>query len=657
MKAAAPSCWQPRRGIWLGLGAMLFLASAPHLLRLHPLAAAGWLGIVGWRLYGGLHQQAPPGKLIRLLLLGLAAATLLLQFGTLLGREAGSALLVMMLALKFLELKGPRDVTVLVYLGYFLLAIQLLFSQSIPTALYLAVTALLITTLWIEFSDGIGGRSLRPSLRLAGVMLLQSMPLMLVLFLLFPRIPGPLWSLPRDAHSGVTGLSNEMEPGHISQLANSEAVAFRVEFTGPIPPAPQRYWRGPVFEVTDGRRWLPARREGPPPVFTPEPLGTGIRQTITLEPHGKRSLLALDLPGSSIPGARLQTDFQLLAREPVRERIRYEVTSYSTLDSGAIDADTRQRSLFVPQHTSARVRALAQQWREQAGQPLQIIEQALQHFHQQPFVYTLTPPRLEQDPVDQFLFETRRGFCEHYAAAFTLLMRAAGLPARVVTGYLGGEVNPVGNYLIVRQSDAHAWSEVWLPDRGWVRVDPTAAVAPERIERAIDLAPTRDGAAVQFRLADVQRMQLGLQQLRLYWDAVNNGWNQWVLGYGPALQQSFLKDLGLPDVSWRGIVQALAVTVMMVMTLLGALLLRRPRPRQEPVQQLYLQFCQRLEKAGVVRRHGEGPQDFARRAARLRPEWAQPIQAVSEHYIALRYGRARETDRLPRLVQALQALR
>ena len=658
MNTLAVRAWHPRRALWWGLALMLLLAAGPHLLRLPLPATLAWFLVVSWRLHLGLRQRPPPGGWTRLLLLLLASVALLSQFGTLLGREAGSALLVLLLALKFLELKNPRDVSLLVFLAYFLLSAQLLFSQTMPTSLYLLATALVITAVWVEFSDPAGGRPLDRSLRLAGMMLLQALPLMLILFLLFPRIPGPLWNLPRDAHSGVTGLSNEMEPGRISQLATSDAVAFRVEFDGDLPPPALRYWRGPVFEHTDGRRWTPAETGRDPEPFSPRPLDAGLTHRVMLEPHGERSLLALDRPATSMPGARLQADYQLLRiAGPVRERLRYEVTSHQRFDARDPDPARLERSRRLPATTSPRVRALAAQWRGQDDDPRRLIERALRHFREQPFVYTLNPPLLARDPIDEFLFETRRGFCEHYAAAFTILMRAAGLPARVVTGYLGGQVNPVDDYLVVRQSDAHAWAEVWVQGEGWLRVDPTAAVAPERIERGIDPRLLREGDAVSFRLPADARLRGGLERLRQYQDALNNRWNQWVLGYGPARQRELLRGLGFPDVSWQGIARLLALAVIGAMVLVAALVLYRPRQRPDPARQLYDRFCRKLARQGIRRREPEGPEDFARRAAAQLPRQADDILAISRDYIALRYGPARDPHRLQRLRRAVRALR
>ena len=649
MAKAEPTPWHPRRSLWLGLGLMLLLAAAPHLPRLPLPAALAWCLVVGWRLYLGLRQRPPPGRWTRLLLLLLTSLVLWAQFGTLLGREAGSSLLVLLLALKFLELKGHRDVSLLVFLAYFLLLVQLLFDQSPLTAGYLLVTALLITTLWVEFSDPTG-QPLRQSLRLAGTLLLQALPLMLVLFLLFPRIPGPLWNLPRDAHGAVTGLSNEMEPGRISALAQSEAVAFRVSFEGEVPPPAQRYWRGPVLDWTDGRRWTPAGAGDDGQGFAPRPLDAGRRHWVTLEPHGERSLLALDRPATAPPGARLARDYQLLVPQPIYERRRYAVTSHPRFDSGGEAPELRARARQLPPGSHPRLRALAGEWRRESPDPEALITRALQHFNRQPFVYTLNPPRLGPDPMDEFLFETRRGFCEHYAAAFTLLMRAAGLPARVVTGYLGGELNPVDRYLVVRQSDAHAWAEVWLEGEGWRRVDPTAAVAPERVERGILPRPGPEGEALGFRVAGQAAW------LRHYRDALGHRWNQWVLGYGPERQRDLLRDLGLGEGDWPGLVRLLVAALLLATLVLAGLILYRPGRRADPAQRLYEGFCRKLARRGVTRRPGEGPRDFARRAAARLPGQAARIEAIGRDYIRLRYREAGGAEALARLRARIRAL-
>ncbi|HEY5791079.1 MAG TPA: DUF3488 and transglutaminase-like domain-containing protein, partial [Gammaproteobacteria bacterium] len=499
----------------------LLLVAAPLAFYQPAWLTLAWLGAALLRLVQ-VRRRLPQlrGWLRGLLAVG-GFALVLATYGTVAGRDPGIALLATMVALKLLETETPRDLYLVVFLGYFLVIANLLYSQSIPMALYLLLSVVALTATLIAANRGPGHGELRADLRLAAVLLLQALPVMLVLFVLFPRIDEPLWHMPREQRGAISGISDEMEPGSISRLVESEELAFRVSFDGPVPPPAQRYWRGPVLWFTDGRRW----RAGTPPA--PEELGyTGLGDAVgyavTLEPHGQRWLFALDLPAEIPANASLTTDYQVLAQRPVDTQRLYRARSYPEYVTGPPSAAELRAGLQRPYRTSARVQALAQGWRDAAADDAAVVELALQHFREQPFVYTLSPPLLPGDPIDGFLFETRRGFCEHYAAAFTVLMRVAGIPARVVTGYQGGELNPLGGHLAVRQSDAHAWSEVWLPGRGWSRVDPTAAVAPERVERGIDAGASLgfDGA-VSFRGGPGAWLAQLTEQAWLLADAVN----------------------------------------------------------------------------------------------------------------------------------------
>jgi len=381
------------------------------------------------------------------------------------------------------------------------------------------------------------------------------------------------------------------------------------------------------------------------------------RDPVILEPSRERWLLALDLPGTGPPGSSINADSQLLANTPVTERLRYSARSLPDYTTGPPDAVSRRMALQLPAKTSARVTALAASWRAASGDDAGVVAAALRHFREQPFVYTLTPPRLGSDPVDEFLFDTRRGFCEHYAAAFTVLMRSSGIPTRVVTGYLGGELNPLGNFLTVRQSDAHAWAEVWLADRGWTRVDPTAAIAPERVEHGIDLdAAELPGGAVRFRIGESSWLTASVRQMRFAYDALNRGYHQWVLGYDVARQRDLLQRLG---VDYRG-VQAMTLTLAGV---IGTLLLlvgwqagRAPRHRRDPAQVAWSRCCHRLARRGLPRAPHEGPLDYAARVAAARPDLADATAQIADLYAACRYaGAPDETLRALRL--AVRAFR
>lgn len=653
--------WQPRSRQTWALAALLTLSAAPHLVRLPFELTAIWLIVVGWRLHLILRGQPLPARMLRLLLTLAAGLALYLHFGTVLGREAGGALLVMMAGLKLLELKQRRDAILLVLLAYLLVAVQFMFSRSPLTALYAGASTLLITTVWIDLSHPLGTRTWRNDLGLAGRLLAQAVPLMLILFVLFPRLPGPLWSLPSDAHAR-SGLSDEMQPGRISELALSEAVAFRADFNGPMPPSAQRYWRGPVFEFTDGRRWW-GSTDTPPPTAPLPPLqtrGTAYRYALTLEPSGTHWLPALEMT-TDFPAdvTRLPT-FELKMRRALDALRRNEFIAFADYRLGKADAATLKRNLRLPASLSARVRELAHSWREDpqlgARSDRAVIAAALRHFNKETFVYTLTPPLLGKDPVDEFLFATRRGFCEHYASAFTLLMRAAGIPARVVTGYQGGEVNPLGGYLIVRQSDAHAWAEVWLADAGWVRVDPTAAVAPERIEHRIDLGLARAGDAVYFQLDDGAFAQT-LRRARFALDALNNGWNQWVLSYGPERQRELFAEWGLRDVSWRELVWALLICVGAAISVLALLLLRRPHVNIDMAARLYARFLRKLARHGIDAPPAEGPRDLLTRIEHAQSSVTDGARRIVELYIALRYAPRPDALQLKELRRAVRDFR
>ncbi|MGI9304149.1 MAG: transglutaminaseTgpA domain-containing protein, partial [Gammaproteobacteria bacterium] len=411
-----------------------------------------------------------------------AAAFVFTSYGTIAGRDAGVALLTLMLGLKILEIRGRRDAIVSTFMIYFLLLTGFFFSQSIPIALYMCPAVVIITACLIQINQGSQHIPANEKLRVATRMLLQSIPFMLVMFILFPRLSGPLWTLGQDSSSAISGLSDEMSPGNISKLILSDAIAFRVGFKEQPPPASERYWRGPVFWIYDGRTWRPRKFSRFLNEFETGGEDDRIEYTVTLEPHDKHWLFALDTPVSAPQGATINSDYQLLSVQPIKQRKTYSTASSSTLKNNVrLSRFENLMALDLPQGAAPRGQELAEQWRATLPGPAAIVNRALEFFSEQQFSYTLNPPILGASPVDEFLFDTRQGFCEHYAGSFVVLMRAAGIPARVVTGYLGGEWNPLGEYLLVRQADAHAWAEVWLPGEGWQRVDPTAAVSPDRV--------------------------------------------------------------------------------------------------------------------------------------------------------------------------------
>jgi transglutaminase-like putative cysteine protease len=611
----------------------ILMVAAPHADHLPLWVAALCVALLLWRAYLTRSGGTLPTRWLLTAITLAGAGGILIEFHTLFGREAGVTLLILLTALKFMELRSPRDAMVLIYLACFIVITNFLYSQSIPTALYMLATLLVIVTTWVQlYGQTI---ALGPRLKIAGTLLLQAIPLTLVLFVLFPRVQGPLWGLPQDAFAS-SGLSDDMAPGSISRLSLSEEVAFRVVYASAAPRREQMYWRGPVLWLFDGRTWTQGRgaRTGAPQFAE---LSQPLDYSVTLEPHNKRWLFALEMPDRLSVPARLTDDFQLLRRDALKERLRYEARSHLAYRANPREAEAQlQRALQLPRGLNPRALELAQQWRAEGAHDAAVVRAALDHFNRENFRYTLEPPLLaSSNSIDDFLFETREGFCEHYAGSFVFLMRAAHIPARVVTGYQGGEYNEVGGYYIVRQSDAHAWAEVWLSGQGWVRIDPTAAIAPTRIERNL-AAAVPDNAALPFMARSAPQW---LRDLRLNWDAVANRWNQWVLGYNSELQFAFLTRLGMEDITWQKL--ALNMTFALGLVVAGfALYMLRHLFAQQPdkMQTAWLKVCRKLAKAGLPRAPHEGAQDYAARIAAARPDLAENIRDLAARYDALRYG-------------------
>ena len=621
-----------RSTLWL-TGALLLVA-APHVDRLPWWIITLALMLVAWRVYLGKMRLELPRKWLLLAIVAGTVTGVYLNYRTIFGRDAGIALLMVMLALKLLETRTRRDGMLLCFLGYFLVITNFLHSQTIPTALYMLVCVWLITAGMVHLQHGHSDAGYRVPLRAAGLMLAQSAPLMLVLFLLFPRIQGPLWGLPHDAYSALSGLSETMSPGSFTNLTLSDAVAFRVEFKEQAPPPRDLYWRGPVMWDFDGYSW-----SAPPYQYASQLRYNaqlpGIEYSVTLEPHNNRWLLALDLPARVPPGAIPTTDFQLRSAAPVTTRVRYDMQSFLKVEFGL--AESRQamrRALRLPAGFNPRTAEFARALRKKFAGDRALMNAVLAMFRDEAYFYTLSPPQLGDHPVDDFLFRTRRGFCEHYASAFAVLMRAAGIPARIVTGYLGGELNPLGNYMIVRQSDAHAWTEVWFPDAGWIRVDPTAAVSPLRVESGIAAALPRTDPLPLLARGDYP----WLRQLRLTWDSAANSWNQWVLGYNPERQRSLMTRIGIDRSTWESLALLLVIATLTVTVILFLLMARRSRAAMDPVKRAYLLFCRKLAGAGLPRAPSEGPAAYAARLAAARPDLQTAVGAITRLYIVLRYG-------------------
>ncbi len=630
------------------------LVVAPHFEHLAWWVTAVLLALLVWRVWLTLTQRPLPGRLLMMPLLVAAVAAVYLQFRTLVGQDAGVTLLLLLMALKLLEMRARRDIFVVIYLSFFILLTQFLYGQQLGVAVLtmMSVVALffVLVSVNLDQTDLPAGRKLR----FVGIVLLKAIPLALALFILFPRISGPLWGMPGDSNQGSTGLSNSMSPGTISRLLESNEIAFRVRFDGAVPSNEKLYWRGPVFGTFNGRTWSPLVQRQlnvAPPAIDVNPK-SGVSYSVTLEPHRRDWLFALDAPAElpiiSLLQARLTPEMQLLVNGIVSERLRYSMRSATDYRLGVRTSSNELDDwLLLPKGFNPRTLQFADELHSRvapstaagrSGHDAELVRAVLAHLQRSGFNYTLEPPLLGRHSIDEFLFETRLGYCEHYASAFVFLMRALGVPARVVTGYQGGELNPVDGFMTVRQSDAHAWTEVWLTGRGWMRVDPTAVVAPVRIDGGAAEIARRAGIALPSMGSDVP----WLRSIRFNWEAVQNSWNQWVLSYSGERQRALVERLGLAP-SWESVAMLLAVSVSVLLIGL-AVLSMRARTQRDPLGEAFQQLRDKLEQAGVAASASCGPRELYTRSKRaLVPSDVQRAKRLLARYERMRYARSAES--------------
>ena len=648
MKLALPPLSRDKSNTLLLLATCL-LVLAPHALRL-PLWTSVSCALLllwrGWIAFRG-NRMPTPWLLVPLTVAAIGASYL--THKTFLGRDAGVTLLSLLLTLKLLEMRAARDLFMVVFVCFFLVLANFFYTQTIAMALLMGVTVCALLTTQLSFQYTGRMPSLWQRLKFGGFIVALAAPLTLVLFVLFPRISGPLWNLPDDARQARTGLSEEMSPGNIAQLASSDDVAFRVAFPDApnLPPARATlYWRGPVLGAFDGRTWRRLNRNNSHINSSAQPIavrwrGTPVRQIVTLEPNGHHSLFALELaqapPVIAGQGTGFTADLDIVAVRPVEQRVRYEIHSHVAFawQTGLAGAALAPW-LALPPGFNPATRAHAARLRRDHADDGQLIDRVLQDFRQMPFRYTLSPPLLGRDSIDDFLFSTRAGFCEHYASAFVVLMRAAGIPARVVTGYQGGEINPVDGYLTVRQSDAHAWAEVWRAGLGWQRIDPTAAVAPERVEKNLSSAipPRMLGGLLQLNLGRDTVLGKLRFSLRSNWDAMTNQWHQWILNYSSDKQKDVMRALGFAQPDWRTLTVVLVVAGMLAMALVVVPLLWR-RQKVDKVTALYRAFCRQLARRGLPRAAQEGPRAYGERLAREHRKLGASHRIAVAQFLAL----------------------
>jgi len=635
VKLASASATQVTYAQLKWICACLALALAAHVAALPVWVLITVGAAAAIRLSLAARGYATPPRGVRLAIAAVSIVLLFLQYRTFNGLAAGTALLCLMGGLKLLETQSRRDVYTITLIIYFLSLSALLRGESFWLLSYLAGVAWLTTATLLRLTVSTPLPDWRRSVRYAGRILAQALPLALVFWLLFPRFDGPLWQMPADGHSAESGLSDSMSPGDITELALTDDIAFRVHFTAATPPPQERYWRGPVLHDFDGRTW---RRGDIAPARAPAPLPVGgaYRYVLSLEPHQHSWIFALDWPTRwDLPAAFLTGDYMLVQPARVSRSIDVSATSYTRVETAAaLSATMRRRDTLLPHGRNPRTAQLSQQLRSAHPADLDYVRAVLEMFRQQQFTYTLEPPPLGIDSVDEFLFETKSGFCGHYASAFAALMRAAGIPARVVTGYQGGTFNGYADYWIVRQSDAHAWDEIWIEGRGWLRVDPTAAVAPERVEHDLN-----DAAAGRGLTARWHRRPPWLADLRLRLDALHQQWRERILRFNQSSQNRLLELLQIPEPDGQKLVMVLAVGLGLAFAWLTWQVRRELRPpSKDPLIRAYDRLCRKMAAIGLPRGAHEGAEAYAARIAESRPDLAAAITALCRRYTSLRYG-------------------
>jgi protein-glutamine gamma-glutamyltransferase len=599
---------------------------------------------------------------LKLLLAAGALLAIFASHGSLKGIEPGISLLIVLVALKVLEAHTAREFQVMVLMGWVLCLCGFFLSQDFVIALSILTAFALLLVALIQFYRGSSPGAFWPPLATTCKIVVQAAPLVVLLFLLFPRVNTGLRFDFRAYGLAGSGFSDRLSPGSIAALANSSDIAFRAEFPGSTATPPgSMYWRGLVMWHCDGMDW----RAPYLPVSISRsarqlPRGNTFRQRITLAPHGARWMFALDRPFEIPPGAILARGDYLWSVQTIRKARRYEVVSSIGATGKELTPGERREALEVPSSISPAVRELAQSWATQNSNPRAIVNTALQFFQAQGFRYSLTPGEYGKNGLEQFLFHRRVGFCEHYAASFATLMRLAGIPARVVVGYLGGEYNDLGHFVLVRQADTHAWCEVWLPESGWTRVDPTTAVAPGRASLDLNSFLERRIASGQMEarrsafLTQLARSAL-FTNARLALETLSYQWDTRLLAFDADVQEVLLDSMGLAN---RGpfvlIIEILIVAIALLVIYFGWMQLRT-RSRADRVKALYERFCQKAARLGVQRDPWEGPSDFSRRAALLLPDESERIRQISNTYIALRYAPEPAAIVLDRFAQDVRA--
>ena len=643
--------------IGIHLSALPLYAGLPIPVTLLLLSLSLWQFLL-------IKQNRPnPGKIVLLSTIVLSFLIVRYSFGHVFGQQPGIALVTLMTILKLFETKSHRDCYIVIYSAFFIIASNFFHSQSIWLIIYVFFVVVSLVSILIALSDRLNTVPLTNRFKMSSRFIFYAIPMMLVLFFLFPRIPGPLWGLPDDAFIGQTGLSEEMSPGSINRLINSSAIAFRVKFEQQVPRHSQLYWRGAVLSDYDGRTWrrndAPASAEAN--IQYDENPENRFRYTVTLEPTNLSWLLSLEYPRPADGSTHdikysLNREAMLLTKDKINNVTNYTIESQAGSINRALFDQESYKNRLLPLQLNPRTLALSRQLLQlSANDAERYISNVLSYFRDNGFIYTLTPDLLGDDAMDDFIFTSRRGFCEHYASAFTYLMRAAGIPSRVVIGYQGGKMNPLDDYMIVRQSDAHAWSEIWI-NGSWQRVDPTAVISPDRIERGILNAGLESSQLPLLLLSD----NSFIKNATFLYDSFQNRWNQWVIGYDQKKQYDLLKSLGLENASPANLILLLVICLTLTAMIISWFILTKNSVEKDRVQHHYNLLCQKLQRQGIQRNLNEGPVDFENRIYEeqaLSNRTKHDLMFIFKAYRSLHYGNQSNNDLVKHYLKKIRKLK
>ena len=634
-----------------------------------------WISVIAivcifWRLLIFTGSLNFPGRLTRIAVVVFTLIISVSQMQNLgVGLDSAASLLALGFVFKLIEMRQKRDIYVVISLCFVMLMVAFLYSQSVVMTLYIAAVVIIITGAMIALNRSPLIVDTAGTLAMAGKIFLQAVPLTVVLFMVFPRI-APLWAVPIQSNSGTTGVTDEMSPGDISQLGRSGDLAFRVQFENILPPPHQDlYWRGLVLDAFDGETW---RRTRSSSLSSSAALtnflwnseqririgGTGTYYNVILEPTQQPWIYGLHLSQPQSRNVFQSRNFELFNNGRITQRLSYDLLSFADNQTDLILRDSaRSRSLGLPTTGNIQSREFARQLRASVNSDRAYAFAVLAHFQRNQFFYTLNPALLGENRIDDFLFSTLEGFCEHYASTFAFLMRAVGIPSRVIVGYQGAEYNRFENYMMVYQYNAHAWNEIWLEGEGWVRFDPTAAVSPERIEIGVEAALRNDPAFLEESLFPA--MRLGsfswLNTMRLRLDAIEYEWNRRVVNYDEEVQFELFERLFGEITEEKVLLLLLGLAGIVILGVALTVIRIEPGSRHDPVTKLYLKVSRELEKIGLARLRGEGPLNYRDRVAAAKPQLAGVMGELTALYVELNYRGKRRTD--AQLKQQLQAFR